>query len=124
MWAKANPAKKNTIGSAYLLKLLSTQFGLEKISEEDYRAIFAKTEFNMIQEIDQYELAIFLLSMSSLEQLIEEDRFEKRLQYRMFYPHLPYAERCKNRELRQLQPSKYMSVWSERLSDWDSNEID
>ena len=62
----------------------------------------------MAQEIDKYELAIFLLRVSGLESLIKEEKLEKRLRYRMHYPHMPYAKRF-NRETRRLYRQKCLN---------------
>merc|ERR1719282_131507 len=91
MWTEVNPKGCSTIGKKQILKLLSTQFD-----------VFAKTEFSMLQEIDQFELAIFLLSVSGLSVLIDEERIENRLYYREVYQRRPYTKRI-NKEERKLR---------------------
>merc|ERR1712205_196273 len=79
MWTEVNPKQCSTIGKKQLQKLLSTQFDIHHVTDDAYRAIFAKTEFSMLQEIDQFELAIFLLRVSGLAVLNDEERIERRL---------------------------------------------
>merc|ERR1712014_542957 len=102
MWLLVNPKRFSTIGKVQLLKLMSKQFGIHKVTDEDYEAIFAKTEFNMVQEIDQFELAIFVLRVSGLTVLIDEDRLKRRLYYREHYTRRPFAKRFV-REVRKLK---------------------
>ena len=102
MWTEVNPKGCSTIGKKQILKLLSTQFDVQHVTDDAYKAIFAKTEFSMLQEIDQFELAIFLLSVSGLSVLIDEERIENRLYYREVYQRRPYTKRI-NKEERKLR---------------------
>ena len=102
MWAAVNPKQFSTIGKKQLVKLLKTQFDIQHVSDDAYSAIFSKTEFSMVQEIDKFELAIFILRVTGLSILIDEDRIESRLHYIEQYRRRPYSKRF-NKETRKLR---------------------
>ena len=55
------------------------------VTEQEYKAVFAKTEFNSDGEIDIYELAIFVLRVTGLERLISDEKITNLMGYEQVY---------------------------------------
>ena len=62
---------------------------VQTVPDQMFESIFANTEFNQQSEIDQYELALFILRISGLQKLIEEKKIERWMGYQKHYTRKP-----------------------------------
>ena len=86
VWFDYNKTKSQTIGKKQLNAFLRDKLEVPHVGPEEFEAIFARTSFNDDCEMDQFEMCVLILRMSSLTSLISEEKIKSRMGYEQVYP--------------------------------------